>query len=48
MIELDRVANGLSDEVKGTVFLGTTNNGRIGRSVTGAVDVNGDGTKDVI
>ncbi len=48
VIELSRLANGQGNQVNGTVFLGHRANGRIGRSVTGAVDVDGDGEDDVI
>lgn len=34
--------------VSGVVFLGTTAGGEIGRSVTGGVDLDGDGTPDVL
>jgi hypothetical protein len=47
-IELSRVANGLPDQVAGVVFLGTEPGGEIGRSVTGEVDVDGDGVPDII
>lgn len=47
-IELSRVADGQSDQVGGVLFLGTSPQGRIGRSVTGAADVDGDGVADVI
>ena len=47
-IELSRVANGLSDQVKGVVFLGEDPGGQIGRSVTGETDIDGDGVPDVI
>jgi len=48
VIELSRVANGLADQVDGVVFLGAAEDARIGRSVTGAVDVDDDGVEDVI
>ncbi len=48
VIEMGRLANGQADQVHGTVFLGRRAHGRIGRSVTGAVDVDGDGEDDVI
>ena len=48
VIDLSRLANGLLDEVAGTVFMGSRSEHHIGRSVTGAVDVNGDGEDDVI
>jgi FG-GAP repeat protein len=47
-IELSRVASGQADQVPGVVFLGSEPFGQIGRSVTGEVDLNGDGTADVI
>ena len=46
-IDLSRVANGLTDEVSGVVFLGAVAGGKIGRSVSGAADVDGDGVPDV-
>jgi hypothetical protein len=48
VIELSRVANGQNDQVDGVVFLGADANAAIGRSVTGAVDVNDDGIADAI
>jgi hypothetical protein len=55
IIELSRIANGLTEfgcapncQVPGTVFLGTRSGGKIGRSVTGAVDLDDDGVKDVV
>jgi hypothetical protein len=42
------VANGLSDQVKGVLFLGEEPNGQIGRSVTGETDIDGDGVADVV
>jgi hypothetical protein len=48
VIALSRVANGEADEVAGMVFIGTVAGGELGRSITGAADVNGDGTYDVL
>ncbi len=48
IIELSRLANGGADQVSGVVFLGTEPNGRIGRSVSGAMDLDGDGISDVV
>jgi hypothetical protein len=49
VIELSRVANGPpNDQVDGVVFLGAAPNAGIGRSVTGAVDADGDGIADVL
>ncbi len=48
IIELNRLANGLSNQVAGVVFLGEDPNGEIGRSVTGETDIDGDGVADVI
>jgi hypothetical protein len=48
VIELSRVANGQSDQVDGVVFLGATLDAAVGRSVTGAADVNDDGIADVL
>jgi hypothetical protein len=48
VIALSRVASGDADQVAGIVFLGATPGGRIGRSVTGAVDTNGDGVDDIL
>ena len=48
VIDLSRVANNAGDQVNGTVFVGTEPGERIGRSMTGEVDVDGDGTPDVI
>jgi len=48
VIALSRVANGAGDEVAGVVFLGTEPAGQLGRTVTGAVDIDGDGENDVM
>ncbi len=48
IIELSRLANGGADQVSGVVFLGTEPSGRIGRSVSGAMDLDGDGVSDVV
>jgi hypothetical protein len=48
IIELSRVANGQADEVSGIVFIGTDANGEVGRSVSGEVDIDGDGVPDII
>ncbi len=48
VIELSRVANGGADQVAGMVFLGAQSSGNLGRSITGAMDTNGDGVKDVL
>ncbi len=48
IIALSRVANGLADEVQGTVFLGTEAFEHVGRHLTGAIDYNGDGEPDVL
>jgi hypothetical protein len=48
VIELSRIANGLTDEVDGVVFLGSVEEGHIGRSVTGALDADGDGVADIL
>jgi hypothetical protein len=49
VIELSRVASGDPDsEVPGVVFLGETTDAQVGRSSTGAYDVDGDGIPDVI
>ncbi len=47
-IELSRVGNGELDQVTGMVFLGSDTEGEIGRSVTGAVDLDGDEVADVV
>jgi hypothetical protein len=47
VIELSRVANGLADQINGYVFIGTQPGQKIGRSLTGAVDVTGDGVADI-
>jgi hypothetical protein len=47
-IKLSRVASGAANQVTGIVFIGTAPGGDIGRSVTGAVDINGDGVPDII
>ncbi len=46
VIELSRIANGASP-LPGFVFLGGEPGGEIGRSVTGLVDLDGDGTADI-
>jgi hypothetical protein len=48
IIELSRVANGAADQVSGMVFLGATPNGALGRSLTGAVDTDGNGVDDIL
>jgi hypothetical protein len=48
IVELSRVANGLSNQVAGVAFLGAYPDGQIGRSVTGETDIDGDGVPDVI
>jgi Tol biopolymer transport system component len=48
VIRLERVADGSPTQILGTVFLGTTAGGKVGRSVTGAVDIDGDGVPDII
>jgi hypothetical protein len=48
VIDLARVASGAPDEVAGVVFLGSVSAGAIGRSTTGAVDVDADGVDDVL
>ena len=48
VIELSRVADGTPSEIRGVVFLGTAPGGKIGRSVSGAVDVDGDGVPDIL
>jgi hypothetical protein len=48
VVELGRVASGAPDEVAGMVFLGAMADGNIGRSLTGAVDTDGNGVKDVL
>ena len=48
VVELSRVADGTPTQVHGTVFLGTIPGGKIGRTLTGAVDIDGDGVPDVI
>ena len=48
IIELSRVANGAADQVAGMVFLGATPNGALGRSLTGAVDTDGNGVDDIL
>ena len=45
MIELSRVADGRTDQVAGMVFLGAASNGNLGRSMTGAVDIDGNGVE---
>ncbi len=47
-IDLTRVASGQPGEVAGFVFLGSDPGGEVGRSITGEVDVDGDGIPDVI
>ncbi|HET6372621.1 MAG TPA: integrin alpha, partial [Candidatus Polarisedimenticolia bacterium] len=47
-IDLARVASGQPGEVAGFVFLGSSPGGQVGRSITGQVDVDGDGIPDVI
>lgn len=47
-IELSRVAGGGTDQVAGTVFLGSRPGHLIGRAVTGAVDFNRDGIADIL
>ncbi len=47
IIALARVANAAPDEVSGVVFIGTEPGGEVGRSVTGARDVTGDGEPDI-
>ena len=48
VIEMSRVANGENDQVAGMVFLGPAADANIGRSLTGAVDLDGNGVKDVL
>jgi glycosylphosphatidylinositol phospholipase D len=48
VIELARVANGEADQVAGMVFLGTVPGGELGRSISGAADINGDGIYDIL
>ncbi|MGD8497160.1 MAG: Ig-like domain-containing protein [Gemmatimonadales bacterium] len=48
VIETSRVANDGADEVLGVVVIGTDPNGRIGRSVTGEFDYDGDGVFDLM
>jgi hypothetical protein len=48
VIDLSRLANGQTNQIAGTVFMGSRSEHHIGRSVTGAADVNGDGEDDVI
>jgi len=48
VIELARLASGDPDQVAGLLFLGARENGRIGRSITGAVDLDGDGENDIV
>ncbi len=48
VIELSRVASGETDQVAGMVFVGDTIDGNLGRSVTGAVDFDGDGVNDIL
>jgi hypothetical protein len=48
IIELSRVANHAADQVSGMVFLGATPNGALGRSLTGAVDTDGNGVDDIL
>jgi hypothetical protein len=47
-IELSRVAGGGTNQVAGTVFLGSTPGHHIGRAVTGKIDFNGDGIPDIL
>ena len=47
-IALARVASGNADQVHGVVFIGSTAGGRVGRSVSGAVSINGDSTPDIV
>ncbi len=48
VIELTRVANGQPDQVNGVVFLGGDTGGEVGRSLTGASDLDGDGEPDIL
>ncbi len=49
VIELSRVANGSpADEVDGLVFIGVEPNGRLGGSLSGDADVDGDGVPDIL
>ena len=48
VIRLERVADGTGTQILGVVFLGLAPSGEIGRSVKGAVDVDGDGVADVL
>ncbi len=47
-IEMSRVANGAADQVAGMVFIGSIEDGHIGRSMTGAVDIDGNGVDDIL
>jgi hypothetical protein len=47
VIELAAVASGAGNQVTGIVFLGTSPNGEVGRSVSGSVDTDGDGIDDI-
>jgi hypothetical protein len=48
VIELGQVASGAANQVTGVVFLGAVPDGAIGRTTTGAVDVDDDGVADVL
>ncbi len=48
VIQVSRVANGLPDQVAGMVFIGESSGGELGRSLTGAVDFDGNGTYDIL
>ncbi|MGH9868011.1 MAG: FG-GAP-like repeat-containing protein [Candidatus Polarisedimenticolia bacterium] len=48
IIELSRVASGLPDQVAGMVFIGDVADHHLGRWLTGAVDVDGNGVYDIL
>jgi hypothetical protein len=48
IIELGRVASGQAGQVAGMVFLGDRPGGKLGRTLTGAVDTNHDGVDDIM
>jgi hypothetical protein len=48
VVRLSRVASGLDDGISGVVFLGAEPGGEVGRSVTGGMDIDGDGYDDIL